>query len=118
MKTCSENGCGFNVFSKGLCQMHWRMKYGKPPKKMSDKQKKNIAEYAIVRLAYLNTHPDCEANLEGCMKSSTEIHHKKGRDRDLLTDQKYFMAICRSCHQKTEIMGEEVYQKGLKIKRI
>lgn len=35
-KQCSHPDCTYNVFSKGLCQNHWRPVYGKPIKPKVD----------------------------------------------------------------------------------
>lgn len=73
--------------------------------------------YAKARKLYLSEHPYCEARLASCTGAATEVHHKKGRTGDLLTDPTYFMAVCHTCHMEIEEMGAEVYERGFKIKR-
>ncbi|MFD2600191.1 hypothetical protein ACFSQ3_14630 [Sphingobacterium corticis] len=45
----------------------------------------------------------CKARLEGCTVWTTDVHHKKGRINNLLTDETYFLPVCRSCHQVIEL---------------
>lgn len=86
--------------------------------KVSKKQLEVLAEYRIVRDNYMKEHPVCEANLKGCTKKATDIHHKKSRIGEFLTDTAYFMAVCRKCHNTIEDGGEWVYEQGFKIRRI
>ena len=85
---------------------------------ISEKQLKALKDYRIVRDEFMSSHPICEARLSECTKNATDLHHKKGRVGKLLTDKKFFMAVCRSCHNKIEDGGEWVYEMGFKIKRI
>ena len=65
-------------------------------KQVSDKQKKRLAEYRLVRDKYLENNPICEVH--DCNKPTTNLHHKAGRIGDLLSNEEYFMACCETCH--------------------
>lgn len=65
-------------------------------KKVSDKLKKRLEEYAVVRDKYLEENPICEVH--DCFKPSNNLHHKAGREGSLLSDVRYFMACCETCH--------------------
>lgn len=65
-------------------------------KPVSDKRKKESAEYQKVRLEYLNNKPNCEV----CGNPATEVHHKNNKRGSRLTDTKYFLSSCRDCHRK------------------
>lgn len=58
--------------------------------------------YAAVRTAFLRHHPRCEA-LVICKAArspkATDIHHTRGRVGTLLTDERFFVAVCRQCHE-------------------
>lgn len=82
----------------------------------SQKRAKQEREYAKLRKVYLFTHPVCE--VIGCGCESTEIHHKKGRIGDLLTDERYFLAVCRSHHNYIELHPEEAKEKGYSLSRL
>lgn len=113
-KQCSNPTCSNPVFSKGLCINHWRSSEhnkglqqkkvpikpaNKPIPKISDKQKKLNAAYSALRKVYLEQHPYCMAQWEGCTHNSTDLHHKKSRGKHLL-DSTTFMSLCRNCHDK------------------
>lgn len=68
-------------------------------RKLSKKRAAQNYEYNKLRKIYLEEHPICEAN---CSNESTEIHHKKGRIGQLLTDVNFFMAVCPHCHRWIE----------------
>lgn len=67
-----------------------------PIKKVTAKRAAQNVEYLKLRKEYLEAFPACE--VEDCHNKSKEVHHKKGRENDLLTDTNYFMAVCHSCH--------------------
>lgn len=78
-------------------------------KPVSDRRAKENAVYRKVRKEYLAAHPYCEICLAEhrieCLKKAevhgvnraTEIHHRKGRGK-YLNDVKFFLAVCRKCH--------------------
>lgn len=61
----------------------------------SEKRAKQELVYKIKKKKYMAEHKICErCNNE----PSEDLHHKKGRIGDLLTDERYFMAVSRECH--------------------
>jgi len=85
---------------------------------MSDKRKKDTAEYLRVRLIYLNEHQKCEANLFDCKGPSTECHHLAGRIGKRLTDPDNFLAVCRPCHSYLELHPNLAKEMGLSLNRL
>lgn len=84
-------------------------------KKMSAKRAKQNTVYLQKRNAFLNLYPICQC----CnSKSSTELHHKKGRSNDLLTDERYFFAICSPCHRKATDDSVWAIQNGFSEYRL
>ncbi|PVH26266.1 hypothetical protein DC487_01175 [Sphingobacterium corticibacter] len=71
--------------------------------KVSTKRKAQNTLYRKKRLTFMEQNKLCKARLDGCTKSATEVHHKKGRINNLLTDERYFLPVCRSCHQVIEL---------------
>ena len=106
----------------GMCKNHYwesrrkptENKVRKPIRKVSKKRAKQNAVYLKARLEYLNEQLNCEI----CGNSATDIHHKKGRVEELLTDKKYFMALCRPCHQKVELNPEWAKENNYSLSRI
>ena len=91
---------------------------GKPIPKVSAKQLERLAKYRKARNEFMALNKTCQAKLEGCAIKATDLHHLAGRLGDTLTDKKYFMALCRTCHNKIEDGGKWVYELGFKIYRI
>ena len=82
-------------------------------KSCSDKRAKRLAEYSKVRKVFLASNPACSAKLKGCRGKSSEVHHKRGRIGRLLCDTRFFVAICRRCHDWIGDNGAEARKLGL-----
>lgn len=67
-------------------------------KQVSTRQQKLNAAYKILRDRFMKVHPTCQAGLGGCTVKSTECHHIRGRGEYFLND-KYYLALCNSCHR-------------------
>lgn len=80
---------------------------------VSDKQKKKLAEYRIVRDAYIKDHPFCER----CGTMATDLHHKRGRG-EYLCAVEFFMAVCRSCHSRIETEPHWAKEQGYSLPRL
>lgn len=94
---CDQCNYAFKQAKKGLSVKSKAISF------MSDKRKVENKEYLKVREEYLLEHPKCEANIVGvCSKKATDIHHTVGRTGKLLTERKYFLAVCRACHSWIE----------------
>ena len=89
-----------------------------PLRKRSKKRSKQETEYSKLRLLYLNDHEFCESRLPGCSLKATDIHHKKGRVNEDLTDITEWMAVCRSCHQWIETHPIEATELGFRKSKI
>jgi hypothetical protein len=132
MKTCSHQDCNNPVFSKGLCQMHWKQEYGKPItrkalnkpvystkaiKQVSTRQQRLLADYAAQRKVFLKNRPVCEAALTNCTFVATDLHHVRGRGEYLL-DERYFLPLCRNCHTWINEHPAAAIEKGFCISRL
>jgi len=82
----------------------------------SDKRARQEREYSKKRKEYLIDHPICE--VLGCFAKSTEVHHKKGRIGDLLTDERYFMAVCNAHHRVIELNPIWAKNNGYSLNRL
>lgn len=85
-------------------------------RKLSTKRAQQNREYIKVRYLFLIENPICQ--IEGCGCEATEVHHKKGRIGKLLTDVRYFLAVCRSHHNYIELHPEESKEKGYSLSRL
>ena len=85
-------------------------------KSVSDKKLIELKEYRVVRDGYLSANKICEH--PECKNLSEDLHHAKGRVGSLLTDVRYFKALCRRCHRWVEDNPEEAKALGLSLSRL
>lgn len=120
-KTCLNCNKPY-IFSKGLCKYCWKIKYGKPINKISDKQKIKNIEYKVIRDKFINENPICQANINNeyttCTKISTDNHHMRGKVGDLYLDISNFLSLCRSCHSYIETHPNESKELGFSKNRL
>lgn len=86
-----------------------------PAKKITAKRAAQTVEYTKLRREYLEAYPACE--VEDCNNKAKEVHHKKGRENDLLTNTDYFMAVCPGCHHKITTDSAWAIEKGYSYQR-
>lgn len=103
-------------------------------KPISNKQKQLLAKYHKIRVDFLNKPENkiCPVVLEdreGEKRSTTEIHHKKGRqgfaddwarehDIPLLIDKRFFLAVSRDGHRWIEENPVKAKEKGFSVDRL
>lgn len=140
-KKCADCGNYHPLYGHGLCKYCYNKKKAKeykekkltaerPAKKerikqVSEKQGLRNAEYKIARLEFLLEKDHCEICTEECLvpypiinpTEVLEVHHKAGRHGSLLTDKRYFIAVCRNCHRIAEDHPQWAYDNGYSIPR-
>jgi hypothetical protein len=119
-KECKHEECTYPVWAKGYCKKHQYLRTDKKIKSISpfsEKMLEALKVYKVERLKYLNRHPMCQAKIDGCTGDSQQIHHKKGRIGDLLTDPTHFLAVCHQCHVYIENNPIEAKEKGWSLTR-
>lgn len=99
-------------------EMNAFLKTKKPIPKVSQKQVERLAQYRKVRDQFMKENLLCQAKLNGCTVKATDLHHAKGKVGDLLTDKRYFKALCRSCHSYIEINPNFAKEKGFSLNRL
>lgn len=101
-KKCLD--CGkYDKFSKGLCQSCWKMKFGKPIRKISEKHQKTVNEYSGIRKEFLEKYPNCQAKLKGCLIKADQVHHQSGKSsKEQYLKVEDFLAVCGNCHTYIE----------------
>lgn len=91
----------------------------KPIAPRSQKRSAQEREYSIKRKIFLENNPMCQAHIQGvCTGASSQVHHKRGRTGNDLTDETLFLALCHNCHEYIENHREFAMEKGFSIKRI
>lgn len=86
-----------------------------PAKKITAKRAAQTVEYTKLRREYLEAYPACE--VEDCNNKAKEVHHKKGRENNLLTNTDYFMAVCPGCHHRITTDSAWAIEKGYSYQR-
>lgn len=93
----------------------------KPGKKkikpVSEKRQKEIKQYIKDREEFLNKNTECQAKLKNCSFLSDQVHHKGGREGDLLLDQTKWLAICAGCHTIVTEQSRMAIETGLSLPR-
>lgn len=84
-------------------------------KSVSDKKLAELKEYRVVRDKYLKGKV-CE--YPNCTNKDVELHHAKGRVGALLTDERYFKALCRGHHRLIEEQPSHAKELGLSFSRL
>lgn len=105
------------IFSKGLCLECYKIVKNFTINKISKTLKDKIPKYKDLREEFIAKHPLCQANICGCTKASTEIHHKKGRIGKLLLYVKYWLAVCSHCHTYITENSKWAIENNFSIKR-
>lgn len=99
-----------------ICEEKPEKRKPKPLRKVSVKRVTENKEYTKVREAYLKVFPVCE--VYNCNNKSDQIHHKKGRIGELLTDINFFMAVCDTCHKYIETRPLWAKLNGYSLSRL
>jgi len=60
----------------------------------------------------------CKAKLPNCQKIAVDVHHMAGRANDLLLEEKYWLPVCRNCHDWITENSAEAIDLGLSISRL
>lgn len=84
--------------------------------KISISLAKKLKIYYNIRVVYLTLFQFCKAQLPGCAGMATDIHHKWGRGIYLCVI-KYFLPVCRACHDRIGINSKEAIKLGLSSRR-
>ncbi len=85
-------------------------------KKASKKMAKLNREYSKLRKEFLENNPLCNAVIDNCGLTATDVHHMKGRGLYHL-DIKTWLPVCRSCHMWIETHPEDAKELGFSISK-
>ena len=85
-------------------------------KSVSDKKLVELKEYRKKRDAFMRANKVCQ--FPECKELATDLHHAKGRVGALLTDERYFKALCRSHHRWIEENPTDAKSMGLSASRL
>jgi hypothetical protein len=85
---------------------------------MSFRSEKQNREYRKIRKVFLEENPQCQCVIHEhqCRHRATQIHHKRGRGKDLCNTE-FFMGVCGACHEYIERNRSWSKEKGYLINR-
>lgn len=81
------------------------------------KRARQEREYAKLRKTFIEANPWCGWPLE-CGEPATEVHHRRGRVGALLTDPRYFAALCHDHHRYATEHPAIAYELGVSERRV
>lgn len=90
----------------------------KPIAKASEGRAKENKEYMVLRKVYLENNPWCQANIAGCTREATTVHHQTGRIGKRLIDVSTFVGLCGNCHNFCEHNSEWAKENGYSLNRL
>jgi hypothetical protein len=84
----------------------------------SDKREKQTRAYNVLVAIFKRDNPVCKAQLPGvCTGKTEDNHHMKGKENELLLDSRYWLPVCRACHDWIGINSQQAIEMGLSISR-
>src|SRR5690242_114691 len=83
MKIMSSN-CKHATCEGETCRREKKVKKSYKIRPFSKKRQQLNRTYSTLRKQFLTILPNCEARLEGCTGVATDVHHRKGRGKNLL----------------------------------
>lgn len=104
-----------SAIRNGFAEKTTGAKPKKPVKKVSEKRKEIDKEYLKIRKDYLTKNLRCMARVKCNGAVSEDLHHRKGRIGKLLIDERFFMAVCRKCHDHIHSHHSESVKQGFII---
>lgn len=84
------------------------------PKRIAPRSKamaRKMGKYWTAAEVFKREHRHCER--AGCAKLTADIHHQRGRVGTLLLDTRFWIAVCRSCHDWIAANPAQARAEGL-----
>ena len=81
-------------------------------RRVSRRRKQEGEAYSILRKAFLEARPFCEAKVGNCTHHASDVHHKSGRGRFYL-DVTTWLPVCANCHRWITDHGRQAEALGL-----
>lgn len=87
-------------------------------RKVSKRRQRQLSQYNKRVKEWKEENPLCMAKLSGCTKHTIDCHHMKGKIELLLLDEKFWLPVCRNCHNWIERNPNDAKEKGLSLSRL
>jgi hypothetical protein len=87
-------------------------------KRKSKKEGARLRRYEQARaIVYERSGGSCEARTPECRGAIDQVHHRQGRDGDLIDDVDRLLGVCWTCHNYIHRNPGLSYERGWLIKR-
>lgn len=119
-KNCAVEGCKWPVWGKGYCKSHQRLRIDKKPKRpkyRTEKRAAQEAEYSRERKPWLELPENMWCAVYPWLRS-TQVHHKAGRDGEMLLVKKYWLSVSDEGHRKIEMNPDWARDNGFTLSRL
>lgn len=89
-----------------------------PLRRRSTKESARVRRYEKARyIVAERSNGSCEARTPNCRGVLDQVHHRKGRDGDLVDDVDLLLGVCWVCHEHIHRNPLESYDRGWMLKR-
>jgi 5-methylcytosine-specific restriction enzyme A len=87
-------------------------------KSRSNKETARLRAYNRARgVVFERANGYCEANTPQCRGAMDQVHHRKGRDGDLIDNVDLLLGVCWACHNHIHANPALSYEQGWLVKR-
>jgi len=84
----------------------------------SSKESARLRRYEQARaVVFERANGYCEANTPQCRGLMDQVHHRKGRDGDLVDDESLLLGVCWACHNHIHGNPALSYERGWMVRR-
>jgi hypothetical protein len=89
-----------------------------PLKRKSKKETERLRRYQKARaVVYERSGGTCEARTPDCEGRLHQVHHRKGRDGELIDDLDLLLGVCIWCHHYIHANPARSYEQGWMVRR-
>jgi hypothetical protein len=89
-----------------------------PLRSRSAKETARLRRYEKARATvYERSGGSCEARTPECRGVADQVHHRRGRDGDLVDDESLLLGVCWACHNYIHDHPSVSYLTGWMVKR-
>jgi hypothetical protein len=89
-----------------------------PIRSRSKKETERLRKYEKARaIVFERANGYCEANTPACRGAMDQVHHRQGRDGDLIDDVSRLLGVCWACHNHIHGNPAVSYERGWLLRR-
>lgn len=104
-----------NLYQKAMKRSKPLRRSNKPIRRVTPRRAKQKAEYSRKVRVFKRKYPWCVSCITLWLipiRPTNDVHHKMGCEGELLLDQRYWLPVCRACHDWIEDHGRAARELG------